>query len=94
MMVSAYLPKDKHRIKCCFGGKAEQCYQKDFQCDEQADFVSVYNDAKDSLTKHPDTKTVSFSFKCLVSSGITHHYLMYVVILFEMITFIIIHYFI
>lgn len=77
-MVSAYLPKDKHRIKCCFGGKAEQCYQKDFQCDEQADFVSVYNDARDSLTKHFDTKTVSFSFKCLVSSGITH-----VVILFE-----------
>lgn len=69
-----------------------QCYHKNFQYDER-DVGSVYSDSKNIFTKRPDTKPVSFTFKCLVSSGITHHHFMHVAILFEMITFTIGYYF-
>lgn len=94
IMASAYFLKAEHSFRCCFGGKAVQCHQKDFQYDEQ-DFGRICNDSRNSLAKHPDTNTFFLAFKYgLVSSGITHHFFMHVVILFEMITFTIKHYFI
>lgn len=70
-----------------------QCCQKDFQYDKQ-NFGRIGNDCWNSLAKHPDTKTFFLAFEySLVSSGITHHFFMHVVILFE-ITFTIKHYFI
>jgi len=86
IMASAYLPKAKHSFGCNFGGKAVQCSWKDFQY-EQENFGSACNDSRDNLTKHPDTKPVSFAFICLISSRITRHYFMHVVIFSEIITF-------
>lgn len=53
IMALVFLPKAKHSFRCCFGGKAVQCYQKDFQCDEQEDFGIVCDNSRDSLTKLP-----------------------------------------
>lgn len=93
-MAAAHFPKAKCSFRCCFGGKAEQCCQKGFQYDKQ-DFGRICNDSRNSLAKHPDKKTSFLAFEYgLVSSGITHHFFMHVVILFEMIPFTIKHYFI
>lgn len=93
VMVSSYLPEAKRSFRCCLGGKAMQCCQKDLQ-DHEGDFGSVCSDSGDSLAKDPDAKPASFASKCLASSGIPHHYSTHVVILFEMITFTLLRYFI